>query len=153
MQPSGCLSRDGNLPIAQHGVVSGSNVIRLGDEHDEERPSTLIVEKVEIAAPADHSSSRGKKARAGETPMLRTFMTSVGIAFDGHGEMFQLPDGGPKVRAVNVEAVRPVYYAKRPDLDNSDSRGAAFRRHLEAAIDRQLLCWGLIDGQGMLWRP
>jgi hypothetical protein len=124
----------------------------LGDEHDENRHTTLMVESIEIAV-ADHSSQPATKKRAGMTPTLTTFMTSFDIALHRHGIEVRLPDNGPKVKAVTLDYLRNTYYGKRSDLDDVQSKGAAFRRHLQTAIDREVLVSGTINGLSMLWRP
>jgi hypothetical protein len=122
----------------------------LGDEHDDERHSTLTVENIESGdalTTAHPSKSRDSVARD-----LRVLMTSFSIALDDHGEQVQLPNNGPKVRAVNIEKVRPIYYAKRGDLDNQDSKKKAFSRDLKRAITCEAVLSGEIDGAALLWQ-
>ena len=65
----------------------------------------------------------------------------------------QLPNGGPTVKAVREEFLRNVYYFKRGDLGDVQSKGKAFRRQLEKAITEEVLVSGEIDGGPMVWLP
>jgi AAA domain-containing protein len=121
--------------------------IEFGDEHDERRESTL---KVRSITPAEIEKPTQKRTKI--TPTLAAFMTSVGIALDRHGIIVQLPDNGPKVKAVNVELVRPVYYDKRSDLEG-DSKRKTFARQMEDAIVREILFSKMINGLPMLYLP
>jgi hypothetical protein len=59
-----------------------------------------------------------------------------------------------QVKAVREEYLRNVYYFKRPDLKSADSKGTAFRRLLEKALNDQALCAGEINGEAaMVWLP
>jgi hypothetical protein len=112
--------------------------------------STLTVKAIEpaAAAPATSASRKGTKP----PPSLDAFITSDDIALHRHGIEVQLPNSGPKVKAVRIDYVRNVYYSKRTDLD-PESKRKAFARQLQAAIERELVVCGEIDGIPMLWKP
>jgi hypothetical protein len=123
----------------------------FGDEHDAERESTLIVDRIDSGQVI--AATPPKKSRDSIARDLRVFMTSFGIALDDHGYQVRLPNKGPKVRAVSIETVRPIYYAKRADLDVQDSKKTAFGRDLKKAIMHEVLLSGEVDGEALLWRP
>src|SRR5262249_15827501 len=122
----------------------------FGDEHDERRESTLIVDSIEEAATATDESGQSKRQRI--TPKLGVFMTSVQIALDRDGKREALPNKGPKRKTVRIEAVGPIYYDKGADLE-SESKRKAFARQLNDAIERELIVVGTINGEAMLWLP
>jgi hypothetical protein len=130
-------------------------VFRFGDEHDECAETTLIVKSVEpVAAAADDRAPVGKsKRRSRPPPLLNRFMTAFDNALRDHGKYIHLPDSGPGARVVEIERVRAAYYDMRPDLDNADSKGAAFRRAMGQAISRENLIAREIAGEKLLWRP
>ncbi|MFO1160928.1 MAG: AAA family ATPase [Reyranellaceae bacterium] len=120
--------------------------------------TTLIVDRIERTDSDDEAAVATPKGATKKTATripasLRAFMTSVGIALSEKGAEECLPNNGPKVRAVDIEAVRAVYYGKRADLDNADSKGAAFRRLLRKAIEEEVLIAGDLAGKPMVWLP
>jgi bifunctional DNA primase/polymerase-like protein/AAA domain-containing protein len=136
-------SRDG-LDGQEFGFMLTS--VEVGRDEDDAPITSCVVEAAE--APAKGQKARRLPAR------LRAFMTSVGIAMDRHGLVVRLPNSGPQVKAVREQDVRNVYYDKRADLDSADSKGAAFRRLLQKALDEEALVSGKIhDGEAMLWLP
>jgi hypothetical protein len=123
--------------------------VELGDEHDEERHTTLMVETIELAGAAEDNTATAKKK---PTPSLKAFMTSVEITMHRFGIDVHLPDSGPRVKAVRIEHLRTTYYGKRADLED-DSKRKVFRDQLKAAIERELIVSGTINGEPMLWYP
>jgi hypothetical protein len=123
----------------------------FGDpEHDPECESTLIIDKIERAE-IEAAAAPAKRQKI--TPTLGAFMTSVHQALDRFGIEVRLPDNGVKVKAVRIEPLlRETYYRKRADLEE-DSKRKVFRDQLKAAIERELVVTGEINGVPMLWLP
>jgi hypothetical protein len=121
--------------------------VQFGDEHDEQRESTLIVDSIE----AESSDTQPKRERV--SPGLRAAMTAIDIGIDQHGSEITLPNRGPRVRAVAIETVRKIYVGKRADDLTEDSKRRTFDRHLESLIDREIVVSGQLAGHPMLWKP
>jgi hypothetical protein len=124
---------------------------QFGDEHDEARASTLIVEAIKPVATGggDEAPRQQRKKIA---PNLRAFMTAFDQAMHRHGIEAHLPNNGPRVKAVSIELLRRTYYAKRADLDE-DSKRKAFQRQSAKAVEDELLVSGEIGGTPMVWLP
>jgi hypothetical protein len=130
-------------------------LVKFGDERDAERESTLMVDKVEIDAILEGEVEVSTKPRPRKRgpAQLSAFMTAFDIALEKRGRQVQLPDSGPNVRAVSIEAVAPIYIRKYPGRAKEDSKRRAFDRHLVRATDSEILVTGEIHGEPMLWKP
>jgi hypothetical protein len=59
---------------------------------------------------------------------------------------------GPTVRAVAERRVREIYCARQADK-TPHTIGAAFRRGIKSAIDRQDLIAAIVEGELFIWLP
>jgi hypothetical protein len=116
----------------------------VGQDEDGDDITSCIVEASDII------SAKAKQVKV--TPGLRALKTTVEIAVHDAGQQVRLPNSGPTVRAVSIEALRPVYYNKRADLTEASKR-TIFARDLADAIKRELLVSGVIEGTPMVWLP
>lgn len=120
----------------------------FGDEHDEDRESTLIVDKIEPSGAADEDKAeRKKKVPEGQ----KAFMTAFDQAVASKGSRRQPLTDGPFVETVSSEQLFEVYSRIRADL-KPESRDREFDRQLGSAIKREDLITRDVGGETLIWR-
>jgi hypothetical protein len=132
-------------------LLDGRPIVRyeFGDEDDEERESTLIVDSIEAA---DAATDDDKK-RPTRTPKNQAaFMTAVGQALERTGIKKRPFNDGPLVRTVTEDQVLERYSRIRADAV-PDTRDREFRRQLGNAIKREELIARAVDGETLIWKP
>jgi len=122
----------------------------FGEEHDDERESTLIVDAVEDAAAAADDE---EEKRAPSIPRNQAaFMTAVEQALERYGIRKRPFRDGPYVNCVTRERVLERYIKVRADATPA-TRERDFRRQLSAAVKREDLIARERDGETLLWKP
>jgi hypothetical protein len=122
----------------------------FGDEHDDDRESTLMIDTIEDdAAAADDKDDK----RAPSIPKNQAaFMTAVDQALERYGNRKRPFRDGPYVNCVSRERVLERYLRVRADAAPA-TRERDFRRQLSAAVKREDLIARERDGETLLWKP
>ena len=122
----------------------------FGDEHDDDRESTLMVDSVEADAAA--ADDEDDKRVAGIPKNQAAFMTAVDQALERHGTRKRPFRDGSYVNCVTREQVLERYIKVRADAAPA-TRERDFRRQLSAAVKREDLIARERDGETLLWKP
>ncbi len=136
---------------AESGFTMTAELVpfEFGDEHDDDRESTLIVDSIVMAdaAAADdgHKGARIPKNQA-------AFMTAVEQAIERHGISKQPLNDGPWLRTVTEKQVLERYSIIRADA-GPETREREFRRQFAQAIKREDLITRFHGGDTLVWRP
>jgi AAA domain len=121
-------SRDGNDGMQQPFQLLA---VEIGRTIDDDQPVTsCVVQQAEAIEPVAKARRPAKSQRS--------LFTAIDQALDRHGIELQLPDNGPKVKAVNRDYARNGYCQKRADLDQDNAR-RTFNRDLGKAIEQELI--------------
>ena len=139
-------AKDSDSGMTLHAVLE-----RVGLDNDPEGESTLIVERVEPKALEPETPASELRARR-TPPTMRALLEAFEQALHDKGETVQPFKDGPRLRSVDLEIVRPIYYAMRADDLTEGSRRTVFARHVRNAVDRQDIITRVIDGRVMVWR-
>jgi hypothetical protein len=114
-----------------------------------------MVDEIEASAvPGVGEKVKTRHGQGGRS--LRAFMDAVRQALHDHGTPHRPFGNGrdqPTVRAVDVEQVRPVYYAMLAGQVADDSRREYFKRRYREAIDAQEIVARETAGLTMVWLP
>jgi len=106
----------------------------FGSEHDEHRDSTLIVTKVE-AMPVQQEPEQEPRKKSGRPNKSKPLLaTTFNQSLHNHGIEFQVPDQGPRVKAVNRDYAKNVYVRRRSDLTPKDAE-REFNKALGKALE------------------
>jgi hypothetical protein len=127
----------------------------FGDpEHDPECASTLVVESIEPADPAETTTAKTGRTKRGPSKQQRLFMDAMRQALHDHGEDgTQTPNSGPRVRAVDGERVRKRYYTMLGNDVTPASKATLFARRRNAAVDAREIIVGDVGPRTMFWLP
>ena len=121
----------------------------FGDEHEDGRESTLIVDTIEeVAAAADDEAKRPPSIPKSQA----AFMTAVDQALERKGTRKRPFKDGPYVNAVTREQVLERYLRVRADAAPA-TRERDFRRQLGDAVKREDLVTRERDGETLVWKP
>lgn len=120
-------------------------VIEIGTG-PEGKPITSCV--VVPAAPPAEESPRKKRIAKSDSLLV----TVVNQALDRFGIEIQLPENGPRVKAVNAEYVRNGYVKKRSDLGYENATRTV-RRAIGKALEEELLVSSEVSGTSYLFWP
>jgi KaiC/GvpD/RAD55 family RecA-like ATPase len=137
--------KDGEF--GQTFAVSLSRVV-VGTDDDGDPITSLVVDAVEPDGCAGHVVKERRPP-----PSQRLFMTTLAELIGDAGKDIRPGADWPIVRAVSKEAVRAAYYRRLPQDDKPEARRQAFRRALEAAVNRKDVVSREIGGEDFLWLP
>jgi hypothetical protein len=110
----------------------------LGKTKSGREVSTLIVERVEEAAPIDEAAAISAGKTKAWPRALMVFKRALDAALYEVGKMTVPRAGMPEVKAVDREAVREEFYRLYP-ADKPDAKRAAFNRREQDAIARGIM--------------
>lgn len=132
------------------GVVADFDLrqVVLGMDEDNEPVTTAVVDWLGTASRA---ADTNRKLR---TPALKLFFSSLDEALADHGrDVRPFEANGPSVRAVAQDAHRDKYLERCATDANPDSKRKQYRRHLQEAINRELVTAREVNGSLMIWKP
>lgn len=121
----------------------------LMTDEDGREISSLIVHAIEEANPVKPKKADGKRK---PPPSANLLLACINEALDVNGRDARPFSDGPTVRAVGLEPIRKVYYARLGDKDNSAKR-SSFNRGIDRLLDRQDIAAGEIKGERCVWLP
>jgi RecA/RadA recombinase len=101
--------------------------IEIGTDDDQQPITSCIIARLDTAV--------AKRAKP-PPKSLKLLMTVVAQAMDAHGIELQLPDSGPKVKAVDLEIVRSRHARKSGHL-KPDSVRRVFDRAIDKAVTEE----------------
>jgi RecA/RadA recombinase len=117
-------------------------VIEIGTDPDGKVISSCVVVPVEAAA-ANH-----KKGRPPKNQQLIT--TIINQCLHAHGIDYQVPNNGPRVKAVRMEVVKNGYVRRRADLGQNDAERSV-RRLIKAMLDAETIVSAVVSGEPYLF--
>ena len=123
----------------------GLHVIEIGTDVDGQPISSCVIERADVATAAE------RKARA-PTKAQRLLATTLQQALDRHGIDLQLPDNGPRVKAVNRDFARNGYIQKRGDLEHDDAK-RTFNREIAKALREEFVLSRIMNDTVWLFFP
>jgi hypothetical protein len=150
-----------NLRLAVRKLRGGSTgaetayslrVVELGRDRDGEPITSCVVDWTD--------RSEAQPMPAGQPSRwptsLKVFKRTLETALTDSGREAQPFGDGPKVRAVDQEAVRREFYAVYPahadtQTKRTEAKGKAFRRALKDAADRSLIGTRDVGGTALVW--
>lgn len=134
-------------------------VVHLGKDSDGDAITTLAVKSVE---PVEIDAKKAAK-KVSVPPQERLLIDMVQQAIIDVGKIVQPFPGGPKVKAVTDDDIRPRYYkrlAEKADLTvgetpekHAESQSKAFRRSINNALKGKRLLAADMEGTRVIWLP
>jgi hypothetical protein len=111
--------------------VCQPEVIKLGLDQDGDEMTSCAVVPVDAAAAT--VTTKSKEDKAWEKSLLRRVLMNMAAK---HGVDLRPIEGGPIVRAVDQEAVRPEFYASYRADGNAETKQNARQRAFRRAVDK-----------------
>ena len=119
----------------------------------DEGETTLMVDRIEIGESVETVAADKISPRLGRPPNLALFRDCIAAALDKRGETIKPFDDGPRLRAVEIEEIRKVYYERRADDVEEASLRKAFQRNLKTAVERGIVVVRELERKQLLWFP